>query len=121
MEVVELDGWLDRRGLGFVPLLFCPVQFGGQGCVELAALDGSMHAVPAGAGAETNQPTTVWRSHMRFFERLSIAFSMVKIIWITELSFMLDMPMISEAAATTTQKAGWARIASRCMTIKLCT
>ena len=85
--------------------------------MEFAGGDGTFQGSPPALGVETDCPASVRWDQPFFGFRERIA---VKISWMTELSLSLDMPISSDAAATTTQKAGWERIDSRCMVMDLC-
>jgi len=90
-----------------MPLLFRYIQLVLECGMELALCDGAFHGNPRRLRAEYREKIPVWRDQPFFglMER-----SAVKSSWITELSLSLLMPISSEAAAITTQKAGWARI-----------
>ena len=116
--VLFVDRWWGFVGLGRVPDLDGGVQTVLQGCVEFALCDGAFHGRPGGSGAKPYDPAPV-RWDQPFFGLMER--SAVKISWITELSLSLLMPMSSDAAAKTTQNAGWAMISSRCMVMNPCT
>ena len=110
-------------GCGWFVRGCCTPNFNGgvqtvlQGCVEFTLCNRAFHGRPCGAGAKSYDPAAIRRGQFFFglMER-----SAVKISWITELSLSLLIPMSSDAAARTTQNAGWAMISSRCMVVNPC-
>ena len=112
---VDRCGWFVGRCC--TPNLNGGVQTVLQGCVEFTLCDGTFHGRPRGSGAKPYDPVPV-RWGQFFFGLMER--SAVKISWITELSFSLLMPISSDAAAKTTQNAGWAMISSRCMVMNPC-